>query len=153
MTIQYVIILLNMSLFSKLSLIKVPLVFATIVVLLFGFFCVGMFQPMPADMHDSNVTTISDKSPSGCCGTSLSSHLGVWKNTFTVTPRDLDGLLLTLILTFFVILAVWNPPTRIYLSSILSSQYKLYVRQHPNLKTFSALQLAFSNGILNPKLY
>lgn len=142
-----------MALFSKITFVKIPVVFTTIWILLFGFFCAGMFHPMPADTHALDSITISAQSMNGCCGMSLSGHLDVWKNTFLSTARDLDGLLLTLVLTLVVALVLWKPPTQILSSDALYICFRSYVRHHPNLKTFNALQLAFSNGILNPKLY
>ena len=153
MTIQNAIMYLYMTLFSKFAFIKIPVVFTTIWIILFGFFCAGMFHTMPVDTHAVNSTTISEQSMSGCCGMSLSGHLDVWKSTFLSTTRDQGSLLLTLVITLVVALVLWKPPTQILSSDALNIRFRSYVRHHPNLKTFSALQLAFSNGILNPKLY
>ena len=142
-----------MTLFSKFAFVKIPVVLTTIWILLFGFFCAGMFHTMSVDTHTLSSTTISELSMSGCCGMSLSGHLDVWKSTFPSTTRDLDGLLLILALTLVVALVLWKPPTQIFSSDALYIRFRSYIRHHPNLKTFNALQLAFSNGILNPKLY
>lgn len=134
--------------------IKFPVIFLTIMALVFGFFCVGMFDKTSAAMEGAHgKTMLSIEAEETCCGGTMSQHMQSWTNTFLTTPNNLrDGLsLFTLIFLVSLVFA----RSRFSFASIdqllLSSE--LYLRQRPNLFIFNPLRLAFARGILNPKLY
>lgn len=132
---------------------KLLVILTTIQVLLFGFFCVDMFYKTSVDAHTTNALTISEQVLSECCNTLLPGHLDTWKNTFLSITQDLGGSLLMLAISFIVAVAFSRKPPAIKLLDAGYMRYRSYLKQHPNSKTFSSLRLAFSKGILNPKLY
>lgn len=135
--------------------LKIPVVIAVLGVLTLGFFCTGMIThvSMHAPMASMNATAVmSSDSQQECCNTTISKNIESWKSTLLVLPREVkDGpllFLLALIITAFVGSKFRNDPDD---SHRLSRG--LYIRDNPELTLFNQLRLAFSNGILNPKIY
>ena len=139
---------------SKLHKIKTPLVALTVLSLIFGFFCVGMFQKTAMAVQGSGMTDmVSVGGEQTCCGGTMSQHMQSWTNTFLATPHDLRNstalLALALLVTLIFIQSLFR---RTNLDAPLLSS-KLYLRQNPNLFIFNPLRLALARGILHPKLY
>ena len=87
------------------------------------------------------------------CPMTLIEHLSVWQGMFTATPQK-AGLfsLLVILATAFVVL-IFSQHFRLLLLGLLTSRHKLYLRVNPQLLLFDPLKEAFSQGILNPKIY
>ncbi len=138
---------------SLLQKIKLPLILTTLGVITFGFACAGMTKH--AFMHDADMSSVAMSSGNNqeCCNTSISKHIGSWKDTFLVVPRELrDGLLL-LILGLIATLGLGLFRFRQPLNDHHLLSYRLYERDNPDLALFNHLKLAFARGILNPKIY
>ena len=133
--------------------IKLSIILIVLGVLTFGFACAGMTKH--TFMHDADMSSVAMSSANNqeCCNTSISKHIGSWKDTLLVVPPDMRDGLLILILGFIATLTIGlfkvHPP----LSDYRLLFYKLYARDNPDLTLFNHLKLAFARGILNPKVY
>ena len=133
--------------------VKFPLILIVLGVLTFGFACSGMTKH--AFMHDADMSSVAMTSSNNqeCCNTGISKHIGSWKDTFLVVPRDMRDGLLILILGLIAALTVVLFRFRHSLSVDYSQSYRLYERDNPDLALFNYLKLAFARGVLNPKIY
>ena len=133
--------------------IKFPVVLITLGVLVFGFTCVGIIKH--ASMHNADMSSVAMTSSNNqeCCNTNISKHIGSWKDTLLVVPRDMRDGLLILILGLIATLTVGLFKAQHLLSDYRLQFYRLYARDNPDLALFNHLKLAFARGILNPKIY
>jgi hypothetical protein len=78
----------------------------------------------------------------------------LWKSTFVGIPQSSQDLLVLLVIgvaaafvfsDFFVI-----PKPNL---NLLALRYRQYAREHPNIRIYDPLKLAFARGILHPKTY
>lgn len=121
-----------------------------------GFLCVSFAHIMPAhaDMGEMSTHTSHDVSLNNCCDTGLSDHMELWKSTFVGIPQSSQDLL---VLFALAITAVFTLPSFLATPRLnpnfLFIRYKRYAREHPNIKAFDALRLAFATGLLNPKTH
>ena len=83
------------------------------------------------------------------CQMTISQHLSEWQQIFTLGSSPDQSLLLLALLTPAIAFTFF----REFLSSYLVNFYLRYKRQNPDLKLFDYLLLAFSKGILHPKVY
>ena len=138
------------------KLLKFPIALTTIGVLIFGFFCTGIFtkSSMHMDMTN-NIGSMSMPSEQPCCSSSISHHFDTWKNiTLAVPDKVRDSLMLLALGLVLMLGGSWLSRRHRYLLPNLDIlSFKLYIRQNPDLLLFSHLKLAFSRGILNPKIY
>ena len=85
--------------------------------------------------------------PAAACPMTIAEHIGKWRETFlAVLTSDV------LFLIIFLAVAPVVKKIAVLLSS-LPMAYQLYRRDHPNLRIFTPLFLAFARGILHPRLY
>ena len=127
--------------------------FALIAFLLAAFF--GASQTMAMEKQSDGTTSgCLSTGVEGICQMPFTKHLNEWQSMFMmIAPQRL------LILAFLILLAVVFVAVRIFKPSLLllfsyySTRWRLYIRQNPNLALFDPLQKAFSQGILNPKIY
>ena len=139
---------------AKISIIKLPVVFLTILALVFGFFCMGMFHKKPMVMEGMDMTAmVSVGGEQTCCGGTMSQHIQSWTNTFLTVPQDLRNNFALLALGFLLTLVFIRSlfPYSITDQKLLTGT--LYLRQRPSSLAFNPLKLAFARGILHPKLY
>jgi len=103
-----------------------------------------------------------DGTMSGClfdrkaeiCSMNLVEHLSRWRGMFTAICAKANLLIQFLLLAFaFVIFAFALGPHLPLLFNHHSSRWRLYIKQNPQLLLFDYLREAFSQGILNPKIY
>lgn len=123
-----------------------------------GFLCISFVHSISshADMggmhtmlHTTQTATLN-----GCCGNpSTSDHMEAWKSTFVGIPQVFQDILTLIVISIvafgfsdFFATPRLNP-------NFLFLRFKQYAREHPNIRVFDALRLAFAQGILNPKLY
>lgn len=88
------------------------------------------------------------------CAMTFSEHLTLWQGMTTSLPQDILGVMSILLL--MVALALVFTFYRNYLFEFtrrISSRYRLYIKQHPQINLFNYLGEVFSRGILNTKKY
>lgn len=87
------------------------------------------------------------------CGMSISEHLSSWQSAFTTLPQNIYLInLLVLTLLSVLIVAFWRNSLFEFFDHI-ASRFELYIKQHPQINLFNFLREAFSQGILNSKIY
>ena len=127
--------------------------FALVAFLSVAFF--GVSQSMGMEMRD-------DGTMGGClftgmeeiCKMTFTEHLNQWQSMFTttVTKNVFSGVLLLLLAVVFVAVAIFKR-NLLLLFSYYTTRWRLYIRHNPELSLFNPLREAFSQGILNPKIY
>ncbi len=138
------------------NLIKFPIVLIIMGVLVFGFFCVGMFSKSATHMTMfGNTQSISMANEQKCCGSSISHHFETWKSiTLAVPDKVRDSLILLGLGLFLILGGSWLSRRHHYLLlNIDILRLSFYIKAHPDLILFDHLKLAFARGILNPKIY
>jgi hypothetical protein len=124
--------------------------------LIVGFLCISFAHVMPAhaDMGEMSNHASHGVSLSNCCETGGSDHMELWKSTFVGIPQSSQDLL---VLFALAITAVFTFPSFLVTprltGAILSFRYRQYAREHPNIRTYDPLRLAFARGILHPKTF
>lgn len=114
--------------------------------------------------HMSGMTANENGNMTGCiftgkimlCKMSVVEHISLWQSTFTAIPQESLILLVLLVLSIAVIFAAKNILVSPRLSpnaALIKELYELYLREHPDLLLFNSLKEAFSQGVLNPKIY
>lgn len=88
------------------------------------------------------------------CTMTFSEHIGHWQSMFTttVTQNALTVILLLLLAIVFVAVGIFKR-NLLLLFSYYTTRWRLYIRNNPELSLFNPLKEAFSQGILNPKIY
>lgn len=88
------------------------------------------------------------------CKMTFAEHFAEWQSMFTATvaKNTLTDMLSLLLVLVFVAAAIFKR-NRFLLFSYCTVRYRLYTRQNPHLPLFIHLKEAFSQGILNPKIY
>lgn len=104
----------------------------------------------------------SDGTMGGClfsgmeeiCTMRFTEHLTQWQSMFTttVTQNPLTTILLLLLAVVFVAVGIFKR-NLLLLFSYDVNRWRLYIRRNPELSLFNPLKEAFSQGILNPKIY
>lgn len=87
------------------------------------------------------------------CTMTFGEHISQWQSMFTATaPHNVLAALLVLLAVVFVIVAI---PKRnlLLLCGHYATCWRLYTKHNPKLSIFNPLKEAFSQGILNPKIY
>jgi hypothetical protein len=134
------------------NLIKLPIVLITIGALVLGFFCLGIFAKTPMQMSTTGSALMSTAKEKPCCGSGISHHFDISKNTLAV-PQSLRDSLMWLVFGLALALGFSRLPFQNLSTKPKLLSYRLYERQHPDLPLFNHLKLAFAKGILNPKIY
>jgi len=127
--------------------------FALIAFLSVAFF--GASQSMGMEMRDEGIMV-------GClltgmeeiCTMKFDEHLGQWQSMFTTTApqKAFAFALLPLLAVVFVAAAIFKR-NLLLLFSYYTTRWRLYIKQNPNLSLCNPLKEAFSQGILNSKIY
>ncbi|KKP91452.1 MAG: hypothetical protein US04_C0001G0488 [Candidatus Nomurabacteria bacterium GW2011_GWD2_36_14] len=93
-------------------------------------------------------------SSSNECGMTFTEHITLWQGITMSLPQDIFGIVNTILLLITLALTF-----TFYRNSILefsrrvSSRFRLYIKQHPQINLFNYLKEVFSSGILNTKIY
>jgi len=135
---------INLKKITKISVVTIILG-----VMIFGYFCLNIFNHQ-IDMEMMNNTSAIAKNVESCCNTTFSKHLESFRSNFILPTRASDYLIafiISIVLAFVVNLYLYNPIDNIFLL------YRSYLRQNPNLLAFDSIKLALSDGILNPKVF
>lgn len=88
------------------------------------------------------------------CAMTFSEHVTLWQGMITSLPQNTFGVMGALLM--MVALALVFTFYRNYLFEFtrrISSRYRLYIKQHPQINLFNYLGEVFSRGILNTKKY
>ncbi len=90
----------------------------------------------------------------GICTMTFAQHLTRWQNMFASTPAKAMILSFVLLAIGLLILgSVFLKKHFIWALERMAALQKLYLVHHPHLSLFNSLREAFSQGILNPKIY
>lgn len=142
----------------NITMLKQTSNFITLFVLL-SFLLIGGFGLS----HSSGMEMRDDGTMGGCmfdgraeiCPMTLAEHISNWQSMFSVIPQKSTVLIQLLVLISTLILAAsvlgWRSPPSLF--SYFSERWRLYIKNNPNLPLFDRLREAFSQGILNPKIY
>ena len=83
----------------------------------------------------------------------FSEHIAFWQEMLTILPQNAELLgLLILIALMVVAISFWRNHLSLFFK-LVASRWKLYLKQHPQIRLFNKLLEAFSRGILNSKIY
>lgn len=130
-----------------------------------SFFAFGLFAFVTLSVfglgHMSGMEANKDGNMEGCiftgktmlCKMGIVEHISLWQGMFTAMPQEgllFMALLILLVAVIFVTKNILAPP-RLSNGEILTK--RLYLKEHPDLPLFNPLKEAFSQGILNPKIY
>lgn len=112
--------------------------------------------------HFGGMETNKDGNMDGCvftgktmlCKMSVVEHISLWQSMFTAMPQEslMLVVLMALLITAVALITknTFAPP---HLSKNDIAIGRLYLKEHPDLSFFNPLKEAFSQGILNPKIY
>ena len=117
--------------------------------LFINIFGLNMSMRMDKDGHMAPCPFMNDKKT--ICSMSFTEHLAKWSSLFN-TNLQINDLLATVVLLATAIILVFCNPFRIALAALLCL-HRYYRDKNPSLKVSNYLTLAFSDGILNPRLY
>lgn len=132
--------------------LRIFIVLAVLEVLILGFFCAGLTNH--ASMYDNmNAGVMASTNNQKCCNADISKYLGSLKENILVPPRDARDVLILLTLGLVLILIFASSPFRRTLINREQASFRFYTRENPDAALFNHLKLAFSRGILNPKIY
>ena len=144
---------MGIAVFNHKKFSRFVLVFGLIAFLSVAFF--GASLSMGMGMKD-------DGTMGGClftgmeeiCTMKFDEHLAQWQSMFTTTApqKALAFALLLLLAVVFVAVAIFKR-NLLLLFSHHATRWRLYIRHNPELSLFNPLREAFSQGILNPKIY
>lgn len=129
------------------NIIKVSLTLSVLWVLLFGFSQFGMNM----DMQDGMINCPFMPGHSAViCQMNPLEHIQEWQNMFIALPMSVISILIFVILLLFVLkrFKFWDTLQIPEISNFYSK-----FSFSDNFKAFNPLQEAFSQGILNPKLF
>jgi len=131
---------------GKLSENFIPFVFASFVFMsLFG---VGIGIEMKDGQMISCPFMVNQAS---ICQMSIIDHIGKWQQAFLGVLEKSNNLILSLLLLAFAIVPFAKPFSQIKQTKVVAC-FVFYLRDIAN-KIFDPLLLAFSDSILNPKIY
>lgn len=134
------------------SKVKTFLIFSLLAFVTLSTFGLGHMSGMEAN-KDGNMEGCIFTGKTMLCEMGIVEHISLWQSMFTAMPQESLMLLALLILLVAVIFVTKNilVPPRLFSSEALTKQ--LYLKEHPDLPLFNPLKEAFSQGILNPKIY
>jgi len=130
---------------------KISIIIAIFGAITFGYFCVNTFTHHQMDTGIANNTSSIVQNTETCCSTTFLKYSESLKSNL-VLPLKFNDFLITFILSITLLFFAINLHFRNTEVNI-SLLYRLYLRQRPNLFAFDFLKLAFSNGIINPKIF
>lgn len=123
-----------------------------------GFICFSFIQALPThaamDMSTVPSHAVHAKSVSNCCEADATNHMELWKSTFEATPQSLQQFLDLVAIAIFATFTFKNFFSTARLDiNFLYTQFRQYVRAHPDIQTYNALRLALARGNLHPKTF
>ncbi len=135
------------------KLIKFPIVFIVLGVLVFGFACAGFAGHAPMHSTSVNAAALNATGQQKCCTTTISKYIGSWKDNLLATPREARDVFTSLALGFMLMFALAHFPFRRDADDRELADLHLYAREHPEAALFDHVRLVFSRGILHSRIY
>lgn len=112
------------------------------------FLGLGFSMSMDASGNMANCPWANDVS--SVCPMNVNEHIANWQQLFVVNPRPHVALALLILLsagiTIFVLEKLKN-------FDLFTEYYQRYKQEHPDIVLFNYLNLAFADGILQPKIF
>ncbi len=125
--------------------------------LIVGFLCISFVYSIPvhADTGEMHTMHHADQAATldGCCETGASDHMEVWKSTFLGVPQVFQDILALIVISVIAFGFSDFFTTPRLSENLLSTRFRQYAREHPDIPTYNSLRLAFARGILHPKTY
>lgn len=135
--------------FQKLAISFFVLGFSAFVIL--SIFGLGHMNGMEAN-KDGNMEGCIFTGKTMLCKMGIVEHISLWQSMFTAVPQENLMFMALLILLVAIIFITKNIlATRLSRNEALTK--RRYLREHPDFLLFNPLKEAFSQGILNPKIY
>ena len=125
--------------------------------LVVGFLCISFIHIVPtahAGMTTGHSTHKAAGAPvSTCCDIGAGDHMELWKSTLVGIPQNIQSLLalFVVVLVAFTFSDFFKRPQRT--DVVLVLKFRQYIREHPDMRLFNPLTLAFAQGILHPKTF
>lgn len=135
-----------MILGGSIKTIKIFLVLSVFWMLLFGLFAVG------GDVADPTQKCPFSNHSMVICQMNPTEHIQEWQSMFTMLPVQSAALALLALFAFFVIckFKLWNRVSLPDPALVHSQRHRI---RSADFHIFDPLKDAFSNGILNPKVF
>lgn len=83
---------------------------------------------------------------------SFTEHINLWQTMFSSLLPSVSLMNILILALSLVLTQAFNNLSILSLEFLLI-QYRIYLKQHPHISLFNFLKEAFSQGILNPKIY
>lgn len=129
---------------------KISAIFIILGAVIFGYFCLDTFTHHQMETGLTGNTSSVMQNAESCCSTTFSKYSESLLSNFNLSSRADDYLL---ILIISVVLAYIINSLLRSITNTGSLLQRLFLLQNPNLVAFNSLKLAFSNGIINPKIF
>ena len=147
-----------MNLFGLSALrLRTTLGSAILMSLVVGFLCISFIHVVPT-AHASMTTGHSVHKVAGapvstCCDMGATDHIELWKGTLVGIIQNIQSLLAlcAVVLVAFTFSDFFKLSRHI--DVILALKFRQYAREHPDMRLFNPLTLAFASGILHPKTF
>ncbi len=143
--------------FPQANRLKTVLGGSVLISLIVGFLCISFIHATP--VHAGNGSghiahTSHGVSLKNCCDAGVSDHMELWKSTLVGIPQGFQDLVLLIVLAVAssFALAGFLAAPRLD-TNLLSIRFRQYAREHPDIRTYDPLRLAFARGILHPKTF
>lgn len=114
----------------------------------------GLLYHMDEMNMESNKNSCLFSDSTEACAMTFTEHVALWQGMIISLPQNILSMMGTLLM--MVALALVFTFYRNYLFEFtrrISSRYRLYIKQHPQINLFNYLGEVFSSGILNTKKY
>ncbi|MEK7117138.1 MAG: hypothetical protein AAB837_03180 [Patescibacteria group bacterium] len=132
---------------------SIKIIFALIAVSFLWFGTFGLLIHMNEMKQDGHMSGCLFDGQSEICAMNFSEHISSWQSAFTTLPPSNMLLNLLALAVFSIFVAVFwrNPLFEFFERAHL--RWKFYIKRNSELNFFNPLREAFSQGILNPKIY
>lgn len=129
---------------------KATILFMAVAVLWLG--TLGLFYHMSEMKMTGSISECLFDSPVGVCLMNFSEHLIAWQNIFSGLPQN-TGLSSLIVLTILLSASLFLLINRFSLLENAFFRWKFLSKRHNQRYIFNSIKEAFSQGILNPKLF
>ena len=125
--------------------------------LVVGFLCISFIHTVPtahAGMTDGHSAhKVAGAGVPTCCDIGATDHMELWKSTLVGILENIQSLLalFAVVLVAFTFSDFFKLPQ--LTDVVLALKFRQYAREHPNMRLFNPLTLAFARGILHSKTF
>lgn len=135
---------------SKRNIRKMMFLIVAVAILWSGTF--GLLYHMNDVKMDGNMEGCLFDGPAEICAMNYSEHIATWQSMFTILPQNVNLInLLVLTILSIILLFLWRNLFKLFKS--ITARWRFYVKQYNQIDIFNSLKEAFSQGIINPKIY